>query len=60
MVAASDRFRELQRANARLQQALGGDDATAAGEALKACRARAWPEVAPLYGRLAGRITETA
>jgi len=59
-VAASDRFRELRRVNARLQQALGAGDTAAAGEALKACRARAWPEVAPLYERLAGRLTETA
>lgn len=59
-VAASERFRALAKAHARLQQALRAGDAVGAGEVLKACRDKAWPEVAPLYERLAGRIAQMA
>jgi adenylate cyclase len=59
-VAQSDRYLALRNANTRLQQALAADDAVAAAEALKECRARAWAEVAPLYETLAVRIKETA
>ena len=59
-VAASDRFRELQKSNARLQQASSSGDAAAAGEALRACRTLAWPEVASLYDKARGRVSERA
>ena len=48
-VAASARFRELHKAHAKLQQAMRAGDSAAVREALKACSALAWTEIAPLY-----------
>jgi adenylate cyclase len=59
-VAESDRFLALRNANTRLQQALAAGETAAAEVAMKECRARAWPEVLPLYENLAARITEAA
>jgi len=59
-VAASDRFRELRKAHAKLQKAMRAGDAAAVREALAACRAQAWPEVVPLYEGFAGRLAQMA
>jgi adenylate cyclase len=59
-VAASARFRELHKAHGKLQQAMRAGDAAAVGEALKACSALAWAEVAPLYEALKSRIPQAA
>ena len=59
-VAASDRFRALAGAHARLLQALRAGDAAAAHEALRACRDHAWPELGPFYEVIAGRVAKTA
>lgn len=59
-VAASDRFRALAGAHARLLQALRAGDAAAAPEALRACRDHAWPELGPFYEVIAGRVAQMA
>jgi adenylate cyclase len=59
-VAASARFRELHKAHAKLQQAMRAGDSAAVREALKACSALAWTEIAPLYEALKSRIPQAA